>query len=164
MRAVDEQALFQRFGNVRSAIDVQIDADHQAFAANFADEIEFGGHFFQAGFQLGAARANIGQQMFLFDRVEKRQARGARQRPAAKRGAVKAGRKGRGKFLAREERAERQSARQRFCDDDDVRQPFEDAGRQTPCPCAQGRIEFRRRSAPRHAALRARARASRIPG
>ncbi len=48
VRAVDQQALFQRFGNVRSALDVQIDAEHQAFAANFADEIEFRGHFFQA--------------------------------------------------------------------------------------------------------------------
>ena len=40
MRAVDQQALFQGFGNVRSALDIQIDADHQAFAANFANKIE----------------------------------------------------------------------------------------------------------------------------
>jgi hypothetical protein len=91
VRAVDEQALLQRFGNVRSAFDVQINAQHQAFAANFADEIEFRGQLFQARLKFGAARANVGEQLFPLDGVEKRQARGARQRSTAKRRAVQAG-------------------------------------------------------------------------
>src|SRR5258708_4120815 len=47
---------------------------------------------------------------------------------------MKAGRKRRGNFLAREERAKRESARERLCDDDDVRQSREAlVGKRLPC-------------------------------
>src|SRR5882762_9454580 len=106
VRAVDEQALLERLDNVRSALDVQVHAQHQPFAANLADEIKLGGEFLQSRVEFGTTRANVGEQALPFNRVEKSQTRGAHQRTAAKGRAVKAGRKCRGKLLAREESAE----------------------------------------------------------
>ena len=83
----------QRRGDVRSALDVKVHAEHQAFAANFADEIEFRGQPFQSRAQLRAARANIVEQAFLLDASQKLQRHGARQRPAAERRAMQARRK-----------------------------------------------------------------------
>ena len=122
MRAVDQQTLFERFGDIRSAVHGQVQAEHEPFAAHFPDEIEFRGQFLQTRLQFRAPCAHVGEQAFLFHRIEKCQAGGARQRPSAKRGAVQAGRKRRGKFFLRQESAQRQAARQRFRDDDDVGQ------------------------------------------
>src|SRR5258705_12327330 len=43
VRAIDDQALAQSFGGEGIAVDRELDAEDQAFAANFADEIELGG-------------------------------------------------------------------------------------------------------------------------
>src|SRR5260370_35995495 len=119
--AIDEEALLERLGDVWSAIDVQVHTQHQSFSPDFADEIKLCGELIQARSQLRATRANIGQQVLPFDRVKKGQSRGAHQRTAAERGAVKAGRKCRCKLLARQESAQRQPARERFCNHDNVR-------------------------------------------
>src|SRR5438270_14053183 len=60
--------------------------------------------------------------MLSFECVEKCQTRGAHERAAAERGSVQAGRKCRGKLLARQESAERQAACERFGNHNDVRQ------------------------------------------
>src|ERR1700694_3002420 len=41
--AIDHQALAQSLGGERIAVDGELDAEDQAFAANFADEIELAG-------------------------------------------------------------------------------------------------------------------------
>ena len=56
VRAVDEQAFEHGLLDEGSSIDGELDADHQAFAANFADEAKFGGQRGKAFAQLGAAR------------------------------------------------------------------------------------------------------------
>src|SRR5712671_1334170 len=48
VRAIDHQALAQSFGGERIAIDGKLDAQDEAFAANFADEIELGGELGEA--------------------------------------------------------------------------------------------------------------------
>src|SRR5882762_6720448 len=114
VRAVDEQALLEGLGNVWSALDVQIHTQHQSFSANLADEIKLGGEFLQTRVEFRSTRANVGEQALPFDCVEKSQTRGTHQRTAAKCGAVKAGRKCRGKLLAGEESTQRQPACERL--------------------------------------------------
>jgi len=55
--------------------------EDQAFAADFADEIEFGGELGEAFAELGAAGADVGEQLFAFDDAEKFEGGGANQRP-----------------------------------------------------------------------------------
>src|SRR5712691_9271290 len=142
VRAVDEQTLFERLGDVRSAIDVQVHTQHQSFSADFADEIKFGGEFLQTRAQLRATRANIGEQALAFDWLEEGQSRGAHQRAAAKRGTVEAGRKRRGKLLARHESAQREPARERFCNHDNVRQSRKTCVRKSQPRAAQAALNF----------------------
>src|ERR1019366_6861874 len=85
MRTVDEQALLERLGDVRSAFDVQVQAQHQSLPADFADEIILGGEFFQTRAQLRATRADIGEQVLPLNGVEEGQCGGTHQRPSAKR-------------------------------------------------------------------------------
>ena len=88
VRAVDQQAAAKRFLDKGRAFDREIDAEDQAFAANFADEIEARGELFKSGAEFGAARANVGEQIFLFDHGEKFESGGADERTAAERRAV----------------------------------------------------------------------------
>ena len=152
---------FERFGNVGRALDGQIHAEHQPFAANFADEIKFRGQFLQARAQFRAALAHICQQCFVSTRVQERQRRGARQRPAAKCRAVQA--------RAKTPRQIPHCARNApsgsppasgFATTTMSGSPVS-AGRQMRARCGPGRTEFRRRSAPRRVAWPVRARASR---
>src|SRR5882762_8983038 len=46
--AIDDQALAQSFGGERIAIDGKFDAEDEAFAPNFTDEIELSGELGQA--------------------------------------------------------------------------------------------------------------------
>src|SRR5258708_1541593 len=111
-------------------------------SVDFADEIKFGGEFLQARAQLRATRANIGEQALAFDCLEKGQSRGAHQRAAAKRGTVEAGRKRRGKLLARHESAQREPARERFCNHDNVRQSRKPFVRESQPRAAQAALNF----------------------
>src|SRR5712691_5574153 len=56
VRAVDEQALLERLGNVWSALDVQVHTQHQSFSANLADEIKLGSDIFQTRVQFRSTR------------------------------------------------------------------------------------------------------------
>src|SRR5260370_5788342 len=59
VRAVDEQAFEQSLLDERSAIDGKLDADHQAFAANFANEAEFGTQGAETPAQLPTPAATV---------------------------------------------------------------------------------------------------------
>src|SRR5229473_2957138 len=94
--AIDEQTLTQSFGDKGIAIDGEFDAEDQAFAADFADEVEFGGELGEAFAELGATVADVGEQLFAFDDAEKFEGGGANQRAAAECRAVQAWRDARG--------------------------------------------------------------------
>src|SRR5260370_34866989 len=70
MSAVDQQAALHGLADERPAFDGEFDTDHQAFAADFADEVEFGGELDQAVAQLRAARAEIFQQLLVLTDLE----------------------------------------------------------------------------------------------
>ena len=99
--AVDEQAALHGLLDKGSAIDGKLDANHQAFATNFADEIEFGGERGQAVAQLGAARLDVFEKVFVVDDIQKFKRGGAGERAAAESGAVQAGRNRAGRLLPR---------------------------------------------------------------
>src|SRR5260370_5281712 len=119
--AIDEQAALHGLADKRPAFDGEFDADHQAFAANFADEAEFRGKLREALTQLGAARADIFEEFFVLDDREELEGNGASQRPAAKRGAMHSRRDARGDILRGENGAERKSGGERLGDQNNVR-------------------------------------------
>ena len=82
VRAVDQQAARERFGDERRAFDRKIDALDQALAAQLADEIETRRELFEAGAKLGAALADVGEKIVVFDDREKFERGGADQRAA----------------------------------------------------------------------------------
>lgn len=57
--AIDQQAAIHRFGDQRRAVNGQLDADHQAFAPDFADKVEAPRQSRDAFAQLGAKLANV---------------------------------------------------------------------------------------------------------
>ncbi len=61
MGAIDQQALAQSFGDEGIAIDREFDAQDQAFAADFADEIELACELGEAFAEFGCAIANVGE-------------------------------------------------------------------------------------------------------
>src|SRR5579859_97414 len=121
VRAIDEQAAKQGLLNEGSAVDGQFDAKHQAFAADFADKRKFSGESGEAIAKLVATSANVLEKSLVVDDVEKFESRRASKRAAAKRRAVETGRNAVGNGLRGENRAERQSRRERLGDEDDVR-------------------------------------------
>src|SRR5260370_3880541 len=121
MSAVDQQAALHGLADERPAFDGEFDTDHQAFAADFADEVEFGGELDEAVAQLRAARADIFQQLLVLDDLEELEGHGASQRAAATRGAMHPGRAERGDLLRSENGAERKSGGERLGDQSNVR-------------------------------------------
>src|SRR5260370_41337892 len=97
----------QGLGGERIAIDGKLDAEDEAFAANFADEIELGGELGEAGAELGAACADVFEELLVFDDGEELKSGGADQRTAAKGGAVQAGPDAGGDGFVGENRSER---------------------------------------------------------
>src|SRR5580692_5204096 len=71
VRAIHDQPASQRFRDEGRAIHGQVNAEHQALAADVTDEIEFAGEFFNASTQFRAALANICKQLFFLDYREK---------------------------------------------------------------------------------------------
>src|SRR6267154_210506 len=91
VRAIDDQALAQSFGGEGIAVDGKLDAEDEAFAANFADEIELSGELGEACAEFGAAGADIFEELFIFDDGEELEGSGTNQRSTAKGRAVQAG-------------------------------------------------------------------------
>ena len=114
VRAINEQAAAQGFGDDRRAVDREINAKDQAFAADFADEIELGGELFDSVAQLGTAFANVREQIGVFDDVQEFQRGGADERATAECGAVQSGNECRCKFFVGDDGAERQASGERF--------------------------------------------------
>ena len=149
--------------NDRRAVDRQVNAQDQALAANFADEIKALGELFETGAQLRAALANVGEQARFFDDRQEFQRSGADKRSAAESCAMHARDERRCELLVGDNRAERQPAGERFGDRHDVRLPWlETSDTRNSGRCGRVRIEFRRRSARHHAAWRVRGRAARM--
>src|SRR6266404_2494703 len=109
VRAIDHQALAQSFGGDGIAVDGKLDAEDQAFTADFADEIELGGELGQACAEFGAACANVFEELFVFDDGEELESGGADERTSAKGGAVQAGTDAGGDGFVGENRAEGQA-------------------------------------------------------
>jgi hypothetical protein len=65
--AIDEQTLPQSLGDEGIAIDGELDTEEQAFAADFADEVELGGELCKAVAEFYATGAHVGEQLFTFD-------------------------------------------------------------------------------------------------
>ena len=142
VRAIDQQAAAQRFLNERRAVNRKIDAEHQSFAADLADEIESRGELFEAGAQFRAARADVCEQFLFFDNGEKFKRGGANQRTAAESRAVHSRRECGGEFLTGDESAERQAACQRLGDGDDIRQRIEFLVREPAAGAAEAALNF----------------------
>src|SRR5258707_14692602 len=115
--AIDEQTLTQSFSNEWIAIDGEFDAEDQAFAADFADEIQFGGELGEAFAELGAAGADVGEQLFAFNDAEKFEGGSANQRAAAECRAVQAWRDARGYGFGGQDFAERPTRSERLSDE-----------------------------------------------
>src|SRR6267154_5112597 len=109
VRAIDDQALAQSFGGEGIAIDRELDAEDQAFTANFADEIELCCELGQACAELGAACADVFEELFIFDDGQELEGGGTNQRSTAKSGAVQAGTDAGGDSFVGENRAEGQA-------------------------------------------------------
>src|SRR6267143_1992964 len=142
VRAIDEQATSERFLNYGRPVDGEINAEHQAFAADFTDEIEAPRNSLQASAQFSAALPDVCEQVRFFDNGEKFERGGADQRAAAERGPVHSRRKGRGEFFIGDECAERQPARQRLGDGDDIRRRIESLVGETAPGAAEPALNF----------------------
>src|SRR5260370_12499828 len=118
--AIDQQAALHSFADERSAFDEEFDADHQAFAADFTDEAEFGGKFDETFAELGTTRADIFEKFVLFNDLEKLEGHGTRQRAAAKSSAMHPGRTARGHLLRGRIAAKRESSSERLGDPNNV--------------------------------------------
>src|SRR5579883_1764502 len=82
VRAVDEQSALERRRDERRALDGQLDANHQTFAANFLDYRELSCQCFEPRTNLGASRPNVFEQLFVFDNPQKFERCGAGKRTA----------------------------------------------------------------------------------
>src|SRR5215470_18696 len=60
VRAIDQEAAFHGFGDERSAVDGEFNADHEAFTADFFDEGVFGSQLLDATANFSAASGGIG--------------------------------------------------------------------------------------------------------
>ena len=123
VRAVNQHSALQRFGNVRRAIHAELQANDQALAANFLNEIKLLREQRKPFAEFGAARADVRQQILIFNHIQEFESRGAGQRPAAKCGAVHARRKCFGESFSRQHCSKRYSAGQRLGHHDDVGRP-----------------------------------------
>ena len=65
--AIDEQTLTQSFGDEGVAVDRELDAEDEAFAADFAYEIELDGELGETFPELRATGADVGEELFAFD-------------------------------------------------------------------------------------------------
>ena len=91
MRAVHEQAAIHGFGDERSALDGEFDTDHQALAANFANEAELFGESGDAFADFGASSPDILEELLILDDGERLERGGTDQRATAKSCTVQAG-------------------------------------------------------------------------
>src|SRR6202047_4686856 len=120
VRAIYDEAATKRLLDIRCAVDSEIDADDQALAADFANEIETRGELFEAGAKFRAALPNVSEKLLFFDNRQEFKRCRADQRAATERRAVHAGSKCRGKFFIRDDCAKRKATSNRFRDRHDV--------------------------------------------
>src|SRR5215472_4112832 len=121
VRAVDQQTALYRLGDKRSAFEGKLDADHEAFRADFANEVELRSEFAESLPQLFASRTDILEKLFLFHDAQKFERSGTSQWPAAERSAMHPGRHARGHRFRGQNGAKRKTASKRFGDQDDIR-------------------------------------------
>src|SRR5204863_8172689 len=118
---VDEQAALHGFADERRAFHREFDANHQAFAANFADEAKFCCKLYKPVAQLCASRADIFEEFFALDDLEKLEGHSTSQRAAAESSAMHPGRNARGDCFRGENRAEWKSGGKRLSNQNDIR-------------------------------------------
>src|SRR6266446_6150184 len=69
--AIDQQTALHGLADERPAFPGEFDTDHQALAANFADEAKFCRELYEAVAQVCASRTDIFQEPLALDDVEK---------------------------------------------------------------------------------------------
>src|SRR6266478_1724104 len=84
---IDQQAALHGLGDERPTFGGELDANHQAFATDLANKIESCSKLCQTFAQLGTARPDIFEELFVLDDSKKFKRGGASQRAAAKGGA-----------------------------------------------------------------------------
>jgi len=123
VRAVDEQPAIHGFRDERRAVDGELDADHEAFAANLLDEGIFFREFFDAGVNFGATSGGVLEDFLFFEKFQEFERDGADHGTAAERCAVYAGTDAGRDGFGRENSAEGQTGGERLGDGDEVRLP-----------------------------------------
>ena len=123
VRAVDDKPLVVAPPHIGRAVDRKIHAHNQSFAPDFADEIELLGQFFRPARNCAPRSRTFSSKSSSSTIVNKFQGRGAKPGSAAKGRAVHSGRKCGGELLVRDNRAKRQSTRQRFGNRSQCREP-----------------------------------------
>ena len=108
-----------RSGNVASRlagrpVARELDADHQPEPADVADPVVLGGDLAEPGDELRAARRGIAQQVLVTDRLEDREAGGARDRVPAESRAVRAASPAILELATRDDRRQRQAVGDRL--------------------------------------------------
>ena len=98
--------------------------------------------FSRPGAKLGAALADVGEKIVVFDDREKFERRGADQRAAAKSRPVQSRAESGGETFVGDERAEREAARQRLRDRHDVRQRLEFLVSELAAGAAEAALNF----------------------
>ena len=97
---------------------IQIHAQHQTHAANFADALVLGFETFEFGVEVVAGLADVSQHAI--EHAQKFDCHGAGQRSAAEGGAVHSGMHAAGHAIGGQQRSQRKPCRQRLGDGDDV--------------------------------------------
>src|SRR5690348_16971576 len=120
VRAVDQQTAAHGLRDKGSAIDGELDANHEAFPANFADERKFSGQRGKAFAQFSAAGSDIFEEILVLDDVEKLERGGASERATAKGSAVQTGRNALGNRFGSEDGPEREARCKRLGNQNDI--------------------------------------------
>src|SRR5579859_807434 len=142
VRAVDQQTAAHGFRNIGSTLDGELDANHEAFPANFADEGEFGGQCGKALAQFRAACADIFEEIFVLNDVEKLERGGAGERAAAKGSAVQTGRNTLGNGFCGEDGPKREARCKRFGNQNDIGHGRKLLVREIAAAAAQAALNF----------------------
>src|SRR6516164_1671599 len=122
MRAIDQQAETKGLLNERRTVHSEIDANHEPFATDLADETKLPGQVFKTGAQLDTAGANVGEQIVFLNDGQEFECCGTDQRTSAESGSVHARTERGCEFLAGDEGAQRETAGQRLSNRHHVRQ------------------------------------------
>src|SRR5262249_49107059 len=118
--AIEENARSQCLLDNRTRGNIKLQALNESSATHFLHCSIFPSHFLELLVQVSSSRIDVLQKLLLFKDREIFKRHAAGERAAAESGSVLSDRDCRGKFFARQERAERQACRNGLRDGNDV--------------------------------------------